>query len=66
MVWALQGRTADCKVGRGDAHTMWIQLAWLPSTSLVFDIVVLIVLYVDPTGTATPGGTCIFVSSGKT
>ena len=25
--------------------------------------VVLIVVYVDPTGTVTPGGTCIFLSS---
>ena len=47
----------------GAAQTMRIQLAWQASTSLVIDILVLIVRYVDPTGTATPGGTCIFVSS---
>ena len=70
MVLALQGRTADYKVGpRG--HTPQAML-WTLSSRLAtsrhhssIDRVVLIVVYVDPTGTVTPGGRCIFFSYRK-
>ena len=59
MVWALQGRTADCKVGpRGRTnHVASARVAPLDITFI--DRGVLIAVYIDPTGTVTPGGTCV-------